>query len=682
MTERSAPWLDDPRDERTRAWVQRHSIHAEEFLESAGARDELRARVRDVVDRDRRGMPEIAGNTRFELQRGAGEAQWSLWTFPEDPTDPGSPVKMSARGAEGTCLIDASELSEDGNTAITLTSPSPDGTLVAWALARGGSDWQTIRVRDVATGEDLPDEITWIKAAQAAWTQDGRGFFYLDFSAPRTDDVLVERNSGQCIRYHALGSDAAHDPRIFELPGADWLSVTTEPEHDALIIEATDGTTTTSIHVGRISEAIAGTADFHAHAEDGAPMSYIGWCDGPVHHSFIDGADHLRRTVDGATSEIRPPAGPLNPWAAVIVDRHLVVSYRSGAAHSLGWIDLDTGGSSTAVLEDGLFVNQFEKGPGSTVLVGATGWVIGERILALDPISGSLDILTDDVVQPVPAHRKLEVRSDDGTAVPVTLLAADGTDPGEGPRPTLLVGYGGYSADFLTYGFEEWHQVWLDLGGTIALAGIRGGSENGEAWHVAATREHKVRSYEDFLAVAEHLIENRVTSRDLLAINGMSNGGLLIGVAMTERPDLFGACVPEVGVMDMLRFHLYTVGAGWIREFGDPEDAADAARLRTISPLHRLRAGVDYPPTLVVTADQDDRVVPGPHSYQFFERLQQLAPRPGDHLLRVQSDAGHAAGRSVSAYSEERGDILCFLAEHLLDQPLALVATTPEGVSA
>jgi prolyl oligopeptidase len=151
---------------------------------------------------------------------------------------------------------------------------------------------------------------------------------------------------------------------------------------------------------------------------------------------------------------------------------------------------------------------------------------------------------------------------------------------------------------------------------------------------------------------------------------------------MTERPDLFGACVPEVGVMDMLRFHLYTVGAGWIREFGDPENPADAARLRSISPLHRLREHVDYPPTLVVTADQDDRVVPGPHSYQFFHRLQQIAPSPGDHLLRVQLDAGHAAGRSVTALSEERGDILCFLSSHILTHPLALAASTPEGVSA
>lgn len=677
MTEHSALWLDDPRDEGTRAWTRRCREESDDFLDATGQRDELRARVREVVDRDRRGMPEISGDARFELRRGQGQAQWSLWATPVSGTWADQPDSAGDR-----CIIDATELSEDGNSALTLTSPSPDGRLVAWAYARGGSDWQTLRVRDVATGRDFPDEITWIKAAQAAWTQDAGGFFYLDFAAPSTDDVLVERNAGQCIRYHALGTEVADDPLVFAQTGADWLTVTTEPEHDALVVEATDGTTTTSIHVGRISEAISGSAVFRELYEGGAPMSYLGWCDGPVHHTFTDNADHLRRTVGGDTVELELPAGPVNPWAAVVSGRHLVVAYRSGAAHSLGWIDLDSGRTTTASVDEGLFVHQLEKAPDGMVLVRAAGWAVGELTLSLEPETGTMVTMADDLVRPLPSHHRFEVSSVDGTSIPVALLTAVGQDPFDGPRPALLVGYGGYSADFLTYGFEEWHQVWLDLGGVVALAGIRGGSEHGEAWHEAATRERKPRSYEDFIAVAEHLVVHGVTRPELLGLNGMSNGGLLVGVAMTERPDLFGACVPEVGVMDMLRFHLYTVGAGWIREFGDPDDPSDAVRLRTISPVHRLQEEVEYPPTLVVTADQDDRVVPGPHSFQFFHRLRELAADPGRHLLRVQPDAGHAAGRSIDAVSEERGDILCFFTTHLFIHPRALAAHTPEGVSA
>lgn len=651
MNPTTTPWLDDPRHPRALDWLQEQRDAVDNHLASIGTRDAWRHRVLQLVDRDQRGVPEVAGEFSFELRRTKGESQWSLW--------------VSSEGEHDKLLVDAADLSKDGNTAITLVSPSPDGKRVAWAYARGGSDWQTIRVRDVETGYDLPDEICWIKAAQCSWSADGTGFFYLDFEPPSTNDVLTEKNTGQSIRYHRLGADPSEDRQVLVVPNADWLSVSTEPEDDVVVVEATDGTTTVSLHIGRISDVVDGEGGFRSISEGGNPISYLGWCDGAIYHVFREKNEHVLRDVDGETQELQLPAGPLNPWAAVVVGRQLVIGYRSSAAQALGWHDIDTGRTGTVDLDPGMFARQIAKGTDGSVLVHAAGWALGDSLIRIDPLKGTRHTVWDCVRRPRPDHLEYEVVTADGTGIPIVLIG-DKVDDREGPpRPTLLTGYGGYGADFLTYGFEDWHQAWIDAGGIVVLAGIRGGSEKGEAWHDAAVRERKTVSYEDFLAVAQHLVAEKVTTHDRLGINGMSNGGLLIGYVMTEHPELFGAAVPEVGVMDMLRFHLYTVGAGWIREFGNPDAPTDAERLRRISPLHRLRTGVDYPPTLVVTADKDDRVVPGPHSYQFIQRLQSLSNAENDHYLRVQPNAGHAAGRSTSTIAEERGDILCFLSHHL-----------------
>lgn len=646
--------LDDAQSSEVRAWAAAQQLRTEAALDAAGTRDLLRAAVRGAAALEERGLPQHRGETVFQVRRGAEDEQWSVW------------VKEDTE----RLLLDAGDLSEDGNTAISLVSPSPDGSLLAWASARAGSDWEVIRVRDVRTGADLEDRLEWVKAAQAAWLPDGSGFFYFSFDAPAEGNELLAVSEGQRIRFHRLGTAQSDDLDIFSLPDTGWLSVYTPEGSGRVVVEVTDGTTTVGIHVAAQDDAIERGADaFTAWVDGDDPVSFLGWSDGVVYSAFPpEHGDGVIRRVTEADAEamtVAVPEGPLNAWVSEVVDGTIAVGYHSMASHSLGWTDLDSGQQRTLTLPEGEFIGQLRAVPGtSRVHALVSGWRVGTKQYEIDLASGTCTETYDEGDGGPTAAQLVEVGSTDGAAVPLAILT-DPTAPNSGPRPTLLVGYGGYSADFLTYGYHEWHRVWLELGGAIALAGIRGGSERGEAWHRAATREHKQRSYDDFIACAEWLIDNDIADAGGIVINGMSNGGLLVGAVMTQRPDLFAVALPEVGVMDLLRFHEFTVGAGWIREFGDPDVSADRERLASLSPLHQLRPGVDYPPTLVLTADHDDRVVPGPHSYAFLDKLQRVTGDIENNLLRVQPNAGHAAGKSRSTLIAERADMLCFALDRL-----------------
>lgn len=660
-------WLDDQDAPEVRAWAAEQQRRTDAALDASGLRDASHDLVRQVVDRERRELPETFGGVTFQRRRAPGEQQSSLWVT----DDAGERV-----------LIDPATLDAGGTTAVTMTSASPDGRLLAWARAVGGSDWQSIRVRDVETGRDLPVELDWVKAPQAAWAPDGSGFSYLGFDQPDDGNVLVVATKRKQLRHHVLGTPASEDRVIFEHPTAHWLSVHAPASLGWVVVEVVDGTTTVELRAARHEAALAhGTSAFVTLVSGESEVAYVGaTADEVIYCSFADDPDGEYFAVSPRTLTKRRlalPAGPVDAWKSVTTDEFLVAAYHSGQDARLGWASLTDDRAGTLDVPDGLWVRLIDRVEGTeTLRIRLVGHAVGERDVELDVDTGEWRVLRDTLQLGRTRPERRTAVSADGTEIPYVLVrGAD--DPGTAARPTLLAAYGGYGADFLTYGFEEWHQAWLDLGGVLVLAGIRGGSEHGEAWHEAATRAGKQRSYDDAVAVAEAVIRDGVTTRELLACNGMSNGGLMVGALLTQRPDLWGATVPEVGVMDLLRFHEFTVGAGWIREFGDPRDPADRARLAGLSPLHRLEPGVDYPPTLVVTADRDDRVVPGVHSYRFAERLQQLSGDRERHLLRIEPDAGHAVGKSTGTVVRERGDILTFL--RMTIAAAAAAVTSPKG---
>lgn len=645
-------WLEDQTDLEVRDWVETQNDFTKTFLDGTGIRAESRRRMSATLNREERTKPTIVGGKRFELRKQANQEQYSLWVI--------------NAGAE-VLLIDANTLDPAGKVAITDFFPSPDGTMVAWARAERGSDWMVVSVRDVATGEDRIDKLEWIKWAQAAWLPDSSGFYYLGFDVPAAGDELLSANSGQQIRFHKIGTSQKTDPAVYAKPGAQWLTCHLDADGKYLNVVSIDGTTPThiaSLDLGKPLEGfrtvVAGEEKVTFLACQGDELFYASFAENPEGRI-------LRLKLDDAVAT--PVEVPLSPGfveaeSSIVTKNFLVTSYSSCSPQKLVRTHLETGAITPIELPEHATVSSLVAVPGTdTVLAMVSSWTVGGGLWSIDVGTGDKTRL---FTSPNDAERKvewLETASADGTQVPLALIGMS-VEKSE-PRPTLLVAYGGYGVDFLSFGLEDWHQVWLDAGGYIALAGIRGGAEFGEDWHRGAMRADKQRGFDDFLACAEFLIDEGWTTAEQLGINGMSNGGLLMGVAMTQRPDLFGAVVAEVGVMDMLRFHQYTVGAGWIREFGNPDEPEDFAYIHAYSPLHQLKKDVSYPATLVVTGDHDDRVPPGVHSYKFTARLQQVHKGNEPILLRVQPDSGHGTGKSTSARIEERADITAFLAHQL-----------------
>ncbi len=648
--ERHFPWLEDHTDPTAVAWVDEQNALTDGWFNATGLRQQARSRMRAALEREQRTSPTVRGGKTFDLRKAPGDEQYSLWV---------------AEGGVERCLIDPGELDAAGSVAITHFEPSPDGRLLAWATAVSGSDWMTLRIRDVASGQDLSDELTWIKWAQSAWTPDSAGFYYLAFDPPAAGAELLAQNSGQQIRYHRVGDAQSADVEVYRRPEAQWLVAEVPADGSRLFVTAIDGTT--PVHIAARDLRVP-DSQFVVLVDSTEEVSYVDARDEVLYYvSYESSADGVLLALDLDPEEPGParpvPVAPgyLDSYVAAVTERFVVTGYSSRSPQALAKTDIATGTVSAIELPEHATVSQLGTVPGTDrILVSYESYDEGTAIVDVDLTTGDrVELFRQSPTRPRQV-RTFDAVSADGVAVPVVLVGS-ALDDATAPRPTLLVVYGGYGSDFLSYGLEDWHSVWIEAGGLIALAGIRGGSEYGDAWHRQGMRAGKQKSFDDLIAVAERLTADGWTTTPQLGINGMSNGGMVVAAALTQRPDLFGAVVAEVGVMDMLQFHRFTVGAGWIREFGDPDAPADAEILREYSPLHALQPGVAYPPTLVATGDHDDRVPPGVHSYRFAARMQQLAAESTLVLLRVQPGAGHGTGKATSTRIEERGDIIVFL---------------------
>jgi prolyl oligopeptidase len=566
-------------------------------------------------------------------------------------------------------LIDPNGLSEDGTVSLQITSVSKDGRLVAYGLATAGSDWLEFRVRDVDTGEDRPDHLRWIKFSGASWTDDGAGFFYSRYAEPDPDAPAEEALYDQKLYYHRLGTEQDADELIYERPDhKEWgFSGDVSDDGRYLVITVWEGSDPKNgVFVKDLregSEVVELLNDFdgayHFVGNDETVLWFRTDVDAPKGRLI---AIDLEQPARDQWRELIAEHADTLEQVAVVGERFLTSSLHHASSkvrvHSLDGAferELSLPGIGTATGFPG-------RRDDPDTYFAYTSYTQPTTIYRYHVAEDRLEAFRAPDVPFDPADyetTQVFVESKDGTQIPLFLSHRKGLEP-NGAQPTYLYGYGGFNIP-LTPAFSVSQLVWMELGGVFAVACLRGGGEYGEEWHKAGTLSEKQNVFDDFAACAEHLIGSW-TCPERLAIGGGSNGGLLVGALMTQRPELFGAALPAVGVLDMLRFHKFTIGWAWKSDYGCAEDPEQFEALFAYSPLHNLKAGTHYPATLITTGDHDDRVVPA-HSFKFAAELQAAQGGPAPALIRIEVRAGHGAGKPTSKLIQEAADKWAFLCD-------------------
>ncbi len=655
-------WLEDPEGDDTKAWVQAQNALTERYLGQVPARARIRARLTELWDYERFGVPSREGD---------------FYVYAHNDGLQNQPVVLKARALDGPAdvLIDPNTLSDDGTTAIGSLSFSDDGRLVAYALSAAGSDWLEWRVREVETGADLDDVVRWSKFSGAAWLPDGRGFFYSRYDEPSPGASMSEVNRHHKVFLHRIGTSQEEDVLVYARPDRpDWgFSADVTEDGRYLVIVQWEGTHRENrVFVQDLVESGAPVRPFLDRFD--ASYAIVG-NDGSRFYVLTDHdagrgrlvAIDLEAPAPDRWRTLIPEAPGRDVLAHVVMmgDRFLV-QWRTDARDELRVYRLDGSFEGDVTLP----------APGSIAAIAArrrdgdgfyafTSFVYPTTTFRYDPITRQSVLFRRPQVPFDPSAYLVEqvfYRSKDGTGIPMFIVRPR-ERPVDGPAPTLLYGYGGFNIS-LTPAFSPAIVAWLEMGGVYAMANVRGGGEYGREWHEAGRLARKQNAFDDFIAAAEFLIEHRYTSARRLAIHGASNGGLLVAAAMVQRPDLFAAVVPQVGVLDMLRFHRFTIGWAWTSDYGSADTAEGFEVLIRYSPLHTLKPGVHYPATLVITADHDDRVVPA-HSHKFTAALQSAQGGLAPVLTRIETRAGHGVGKSTAKQIEERVDMYTFLVRAL-----------------
>lgn len=648
--------LEDPDTEETKAWVEAQNQVTFSYLNEIPAREKIKQRLTKLWDYEKYGTPFKEGESYFYFKNDGLQNQSVLYTLPTLESEP-------------RVLLDPNQLSEDGTVALSGIAISENGQLLAYGLSSSGSDWQEWKVRDIATGEDLQDHLQWIKFSGAAWTHDHQGFFYSRYDEPNEKTKLEDVNYYQKLYYHKLGTQQSEDILIYHRSDEkEWGfggNVTEDGKY--LII---------SIWLGTDSKNLVFYQDLtNLNSEIIELINQFA-----ADYSFIDNDDHIfyfrtdlnapkgrviaidtKKPTSANCQEIIPQA--VETLESVgILNNQFVADYLQDAHSQIKIFDLK-----------GNFIREVElPGIGSASGFGGkrhdtetfysfTSFTTPGTIYHYDMKTGKSEIFRQpnvDFNADEYETKQVFYESKDGTKVPMFITHKKGIKL-DGNNPTYLYGYGGFNIS-LTPSFSVSLLIWLEMGGVYAVPNLRGGGEYGEEWHQAGMKEKKQNVFDDFITAAEWLIANNYTKPAKLAIGGGSNGGLLVGACMTQRPDLFGAALPAVGVMDMLRFHKFTIGWAWVAEYGSSENAAEFTNLYAYSPLHNLKPGIAYPPTLIITADHDDRVVPA-HSFKFAAALQAAHNGNAPVLIRIEIKAGHGAGKPTAKIIEEAADKWGFL---------------------
>jgi prolyl oligopeptidase len=660
-------WLEDADAADTTAWVEAQNTLVRRAVD-VPLREKVKARLAALYDFPRATAPERRGRQYF-------------YTFHDGAAD--QPVLLVQEGLDGEPreLLDPNTLSEDGTIALTAVSVSPDGSLVAYALSHGGSDWQDVHVREVASGQDRADVVKWAKFTHLSWMPDGAGFFYTRFPAPGTVPD-GEEHYHAAIYLHRLGTPQSEDQLVYDRPDDREVITVTSTSDDGrwLVLTslkgASDKSEVTVVDLAmadlRPQALFTGFDSAFAFADAAADALYFRTDhDAPL--GRVIAVDVSRGLPAPGTSGLAPFSQVVaehadNLSAVAIIGETIVTAYLHNANDRIRLFRLDGTSAGEVPL------------PAIGSVSGLTGRVTDEEMFvrfssftqpptvyrynlasrALTPFGRAGQTLVDPAAYEV---SQVWYPSRDGTRISMFLVHKKGLVR-DGVRPTLLSGYGGFNIS-LTPEFDPTNFLWLDENGVIAIPNLRGGGEYGEEWHEAGTLERKQNVFDDFIAAAEWLVAEGYTRPSRLAIEGGSNGGLLVGAVMVQRPELVGAVVCRVPVADMLRYHHFTVGRFWIPEYGSADDPAQFPFLYAYSPLHNVKDQVEYPPTLIMTADTDDRVAPG-MAKKFAARLQAaVASTAGPILIRVETRAGHGAGKPVSKKIDEESDVFTFVFSQL-----------------
>jgi len=647
-------WLEDDTSAETRAWVIEQQKFTEDFLSKIPFREKIRNRYKEILNYPKYFSGMKVGEYIL-YSRNDGLQNQSVWYI------------QQGLDGEPKVLIDPNELSADGSVSVGLDGFSNDKKYMAWHINKAGSDWQTMYVTELATLKQLPDRLNWIKFGGAAWK--GNGFYYSRYDKPAPGTELTSKNEYQKVFYHRLGDPQEKDQLIYEdrqNPLMYIYPAVTEDER-FLFIYKSQGTDGVELWYQDLAK---GMKDFRL-VFPGFDLNY-GVINNIGDHILVntnDGADNYRVIL------VDPARPEKTGWKDIISEKpeklesaamgggKLFVEYLKDASTKLyqyspdGRLDheviLPQIGSASALggFKDDPFLfydfSSFTYPPSIFRYDLATG---KSEIFKKAEIKVNIDEFeTEQVFYP----------SKDGTKVPMFLVHRKGLKL-DGSHPVKLYAYGGFSASSTPY-FSNTNIILYENDGVLAIANIRGGGEYGEKWHKGGNLLNKQNCFDDFIAAAEYLIEKKYTTPDLLAINGGSNGGLLVGAVMTQRPELFKVCLPEMGVLDMLRFQKFTVGWGWVKEYGSSDSANHFSYLYKYSPLHNIRDGVKYPATMILTADHDDRVVPA-HSFKFAAALQEKQTGPNPVLIRIEINQGHgASGASLGRIIESETDKWAFM---------------------
>jgi prolyl oligopeptidase len=654
-------WLENPDSPETKNWVQAQNQVTEDYLSKIPARDKIRARLTQLWDYPKFTSPVKRGDRFFYFKNDGLQNQSILYT-------------QTALDSESQVLLDPNQLSEDGTVALAGVSISDDGKFLAYGLATAGSDWVEYRVRDIATKKDTADYLQWIKFSGASWTIDNLGFFYSRYDKPNDKTKLEDVNYYQKLYYHRLGTTQNEDILIYQRRNQkEWgFSGSVTEDGRFLIISVWLGTDSRNLVFYRDlqqanSPVVELINEFEASYDvidnDGNILFVTTDLDAPRRKVIaidLDNADKIN------WQEIIPEAEETLEGVGIL-NNQFVVDYLKDARSQVKIFNLDGSLVRELALPGIGSVGGFSgKRDDTETFYTFTGFTTPPTIYHYNMITGESKLFRHSEVDFKPEDyqtQQIFYSSKDGTKIPMFITHKKGIKL-DSNNPTYLYGYGGFNVS-LTPSFSVSNLVWMEMGGIYAVPNLRGGGEYGEAWHQAGMKDKKQNVFDDFIAAAEWLIENKYTSSSKLAIAGGSNGGLLVGACMTQRPDLFAAALPAVGVMDMLRFHKFTIGWAWCSEYGNPDEADDFKTLYAYSPLHNLKAGTSYPATMITTADRDDRVVPA-HSFKFAAALQTAHQGDNPVLIRIETKAGHGAGKPTSKIIEEAADKLAFLVAILI----------------
>jgi prolyl oligopeptidase len=646
-------WMENIEDPVVRSWIDAENALTRRMLDRIPSRSAFEKRLAELLSIGTIGVPEVAGKRYFYEKRQGNENQ---------------PVLYWREGAFGKpkVLLDPNALSAEGIVAVDWWYPSRDGRLLAYGLSEDGSEQSTLHVLDVDTGKRLKDTIARTRASSVAWLPDGSGFYYMRFPAagevPKGEEHFHSR-----IRFHKLGDDPARDPVVFGegRDMQDWLDCDLSDDGNFLVIHASQTASKTALFVKDLR------------GKDGAFVDVSGNIDahffGTVHDGFLyiqtdDGAPNYRLFKAAAADPRREswkeiiPEGKFKLEQAAFAGGKIFASYLENASSRL--YEYDPEGKllrEIALPGIGTVYGIGGEWRGSECFYGFMSFFVPQTVYRLD-VGGDRTDVYDRVVSPVDVSRyeaeQVWYRSKDGTPVPMFVIRAKDAVL-DGTSPAILYGYGGFDIP-MTPGYSKTVIPWLEAGGIYAIANLRGGGEFGEEWHRAGMLEKKQNVFDDFIAAAEWLFAGKYTSPSRLAIMGGSNGGLLVGAVVTQRPDICAAAVCAVPVLDMMRYHLFSVGRYWITEYGDPGKAEEFAFLIKYSPYHNVREGARYPAILLTTAESDSRVDPA-HAMKMTARLQAATGSENPVLLRFETKAGHGIGAPIQKVVDEYADYLTFL---------------------